>query len=63
MCKENCEECNAILESENIDLRELREIAIYLEGVKKGKGNLLPLGISHLNTLWKAIYKLRNIID
>lgn len=42
------------------DTRELAELAIYLEGLKKGQGNLLPLGTAHLENLWITIKHLRN---
>lgn len=42
----------------SIDLRnerdEIRDVAIFLEGYKLGKGNILPLGSSHIQTLWKV---------
>lgn len=37
--------------------RSLTELAIYLSGVKDGKGNLLPLGTVVLEDLWNAIRK------
>jgi hypothetical protein len=40
----------------------LKEIAIYLEGYKKGRGDLSPLGEIHLKSLWDAIiYINRNL--
>jgi hypothetical protein len=33
----------------------LKEIALYLEGLKAGKGDLLPLGTLHLSELWKVV--------
>ena len=36
---------------------KLRDIAIWLEGLKKGQGNLEPLGNIHLETLWNVIEK------
>lgn len=37
-------------------LAELREIGIYLEGMKKASAlGLYPLGHSHLSTLWEII--------
>lgn len=33
----------------------LKEIALYLEGLKAGKGDLLPLGTIHLSELWKVV--------
>ena len=38
--------------------RLLREIAMFLEGLKQGKGDLLPLGTVHLAALWAAIQNL-----
>ena len=38
--------------------RLLREIAMYLEGLKQGKGDLLPLGTKHLEALWAEIQTL-----
>ena len=38
----------------------LKDLAIYLSGVKDGKGNLLPLGTIVLNDLWEAIKILRS---
>jgi len=37
----------------------LKELAIYLSGVKDGKGNLLPLGTVVLDELWNAIKYLQ----
>lgn len=42
-----------------IDSDSLAKLAIYLSGVKDGKGNLLPLGTDVLEQLWGAIYYLR----
>jgi hypothetical protein len=33
----------------------LKELALYLEGLKAGKGNILPLGQIHLEELWKVV--------
>ena len=44
----------------NLELQQLREVAFYLEGLKKGQGNLLPLGTAHLETLWYAHKVLSN---
>lgn len=33
----------------------MKEIALYLEGLKAGKGHLLPLGNIHLEELWKVV--------
>lgn len=38
----------------------LKELAIYLEGLCKGQGNLHPLGTIHLENLWKAIRYLQD---
>jgi len=38
-----------------INVHSLRDIAIYLQGIKDGKGNLLPLGNVVLDDLWDAI--------
>lgn len=37
----------------------LKDLAIYLSGVKDGKGNLLPLGTVVLDDLWSAIKYLQ----
>ncbi|MCP5063610.1 MAG: hypothetical protein GY936_14280 [Ignavibacteriae bacterium] len=37
----------------------LKDLAIYLSGVKDGKGNLLPLGTVVLDDLWNAIKYLQ----
>jgi hypothetical protein len=42
----------------NVDTRSLSIIAIYLEGIKAGKGNLSPLGTYDLEQLWNAIHYL-----
>lgn len=39
----------------NIDAKSLRNIAMFLEGIKQGKGNIIPLGTNDLDELWKAI--------
>ena len=38
-----------------ISTQSLRDLAIYLSGIKDGKGNLLPLGTIVLDDLWDAI--------
>jgi hypothetical protein len=38
-----------------INTDRLKEIAFYLEGYKKGRGDLSPMGEIHLNTLYDAI--------
>lgn len=42
-----------------VNTKSLSDIAIYLSGVKDGKGNLLPLGTVVLEDLWNAIAYLR----
>ncbi len=42
-----------------VSTKSLSDIAIYLSGVKDGKGNLLPLGVVVLEDLWNAIAYLR----
>ena len=44
-----------------IDTKLLKELALYLEGFKEGKGNLLPLGDVHLWELWKVIGRVEEI--
>ncbi len=46
-------------ERKQIDTQSLVSIAIYLSGVKDGKGNLLPLGTIALDNLWDAIKYLQ----
>ena len=49
----------AYCEKKKISTKMLAELAIYLEGIKAGKGNLLPLGTEHLEQLWMTIKFLR----
>ena len=42
-------------EKQEISTQSLKDLAIYLSGIKDGKGNLLPLGTIVLNDLWDAI--------
>lgn len=37
------------------DTAKLKNIAIFLEGFKLGKGDILPLGTFDLGELWNAI--------
>lgn len=46
-------------EPKPINTKSLVDIAIYLSGVKDGKGNLLPLGTIVLDDLWDAIKYLK----
>lgn len=49
-------------EEEPASREELRELAIYLEGVKTGRGgSILPLGTIHIDNLWKVIRHLDNM--
>ena len=43
----------------NVDIGSLVKLAIFLEGYKLGKGNLLPLGTDNLEQLWHAIKYLQ----
>jgi len=38
------------------NINDLKDIAIFLEGIKQGKGNIQPLGFIQLESLWD-IYK------
>ena len=42
-----------------VNIDSLRDLAIYLSGIKDGKGNLLPLGTIVLDDLWNAIKYLQ----
>ena len=42
-------------EKTEINTQSLKDLAIYLSGIKDGKGNLLPLGTIVLDDLWDAI--------
>lgn len=42
-----------------VDISSLKDLAIYLSGVKDGKGSLLPLGTIVLDDLWNAIKYLQ----
>ena len=46
-------------EKKKINVQSLKDIAIYLSGIKDGKGNLLPLGIIALDDLFNAISYLQ----
>ena len=41
----------------------LIKIALYLEGYKKGKGDILPLGVHDLEQLWDVIEILKRPIE
>ena len=42
-----------------VSTKSLSDLAIYLSGVKDGKGNLFPLGTVVLDDLWNAIKYLQ----
>jgi len=42
-----------------VNTQSLKDLAIYLSGVKDGKGNLLPLRTIVLDNLWNAIKYLQ----
>jgi len=47
-----------------IDINSIRKIAVYLEGIKQGKGgNILPLGNIDLEQLWDSIDYLQGSKD
>lgn len=35
--------------------KSLRDIALFLEGLKMGKGDIIPLGTRDLDALWAAL--------
>ena len=46
---------------ERCNIESIVKIAIYLEGIKQGKGgNIQPLGNIDLENLWKAVGELRD---
>jgi hypothetical protein len=48
------------LSRQEIEVDSLKTIAIYLEGVKQGRGgDLLPLGNNDLEQLWNTIHFLK----
>lgn len=47
------------MEKMTVNTKSLLDLAIYLSGVKDGKGNLLPLGTIVLDDLWAAIKYLQ----
>jgi len=48
-----------VQERKMINTQSLKDLAIYLSGVKDGKGNLLPLGTIVLEDLWEAVKYLQ----
>jgi hypothetical protein len=53
------EENKAVQEKVKIGTESLKSLAIYLSGVKDGKGNLLPMGTIVLDDLWNTISYLQ----
>jgi hypothetical protein len=53
------EDKQPIQERKMINTKSLSDLAIYLSGVKDGKGNLLPLGTIVLDDLWDAVKYLQ----
>ena len=41
----------------------LSNLAFWLEGIKVGKGDILPLGLSTIDSLWKAIRTLNGSLN
>lgn len=39
----------------------LKDVAIYLEGMYKGQGNILPLGKIHIENLWTIVHVIEKI--
>ena len=49
-------EAKTEISKQNVEVDSLRKIAIYLEGIKQGRGgNIQPLGTNDLEQLWNAI--------
>jgi hypothetical protein len=53
------EDKQPVQERKMINTKSLSDLAIYLSGVKDGKGNLLPLGTIVLDDLWDAVKYLQ----
>ncbi len=53
------EDKQPVQERKMINTKSLSDLAIYLSGVKDGKGNLLPLGTIVLDDLWDAVKYLK----
>jgi hypothetical protein len=49
------EDKQPVQERKMINTKSLSDLAIYLSGLKDGKGNLLPLGTIVLDDLWNVI--------
>tara|TARA_R110000851_G_scaffold308922_2_gene468118 strand:- start:4333 stop:4557 length:225 start_codon:yes stop_codon:yes gene_type:complete len=50
---------NPVQDKVIVGTESLKDLAIYLSGMKDGKGNLLPLGTIVLDDLWNAIKYLQ----
>lgn len=37
----------------------LKEVVLYLEGMYKGQGDIIPLGKIHLENLWTILHSLK----
>lgn len=46
---------------EGCNPESLVKVAIFLEGIYMGKGNISPLGRVDLENLWKAVREIRDI--
>lgn len=53
------EDKQPVQERKMINTKSLSDLAIYLSGLKDGKGNLLPLGTIVLDELWDAVKYLQ----
>jgi hypothetical protein len=53
------EDKQPVQERKMINTKSLSDLAIYLSGVKDGKGNLLPLGTIVLDDLWNTVKYLQ----
>lgn len=53
------EDKQPVQERKMINTKSISDLAIYLSGVKDGKGNLLPLGTIVLDDLWDAVKYLQ----
>ena len=53
------QEPKASKEKMPVSIDQLKDLAIYLEGIYQGKGNVLPLGKQHIENLWNVIDEYR----
>ena len=53
---------NGAKKPREVDTQQLKELAIYLDGLNQGKGHILPLGTEHISNLWYAIHYLNNYV-